>query len=104
MERAIHGPSAAYNDIAAWNWTALTAALGAWDALVLTARTAAELDDALTQATRHQDRLVFIEAVTGKESCIQLAGRTAEDRHSVVIAVCYVVPARRYVRVVQPGA
>ena len=30
--------------------------------------------------------------------------RSAGDRHGVVIAACYVVPARRYARVVQPGA
>ncbi len=29
VERAIHGPEQRYNDIAAWNWTQLPAALGA---------------------------------------------------------------------------
>ncbi len=42
--------------------------------------------------------------VDSQELCIQLARRTANDRHGVVIAACRVVPARRYLHVVQPGA
>jgi hypothetical protein len=34
--------------------------------------------------------------VDSQEFCIQLARRTANDRHGVVIAACCVVPARRY--------
>jgi hypothetical protein len=41
--------------------------------------------------------------VDSQEFCLQLARRTAKDRHAVVIAACCVVPARRYVHVVQPG-
>ena len=79
IERAIHGPRAAYNDIAAWNWAAVPGALGAGDALVLTARTAAELDAALTQAAQAPGRLVFIEAVTGMDDFPELLRRIAED-------------------------
>jgi indolepyruvate decarboxylase len=78
IERAIHGPRAVYNDIAAWNWAAVPAALGA-DALVLTARTAAELDAALAKAAQAPDRLVFIEAVTAMDDFPELLARIAED-------------------------
>jgi TPP-dependent 2-oxoacid decarboxylase len=78
MERAIHGPRAVYNDIAAWNWAAVPAALGAGNAMVLTAQTTAELDAALAQAARHPGRLVFIEAVTGIDDIPELLGRIAE--------------------------
>lgn len=67
VERVIHGARASYNDIAAWNWVALPAALGAPDALIRTAHTAAELDDALTEAATTSERLVFIEAYTGMD-------------------------------------
>jgi len=43
--------------------------------------------------------------VDSQDFCIQLARRrTAQDRHGVVIAACCVVPARRDLHVVQPGA
>ena len=77
VERAIHGPRAAYNDIAAWNWPALPAALGAKDALVTTVRTNLELVDALDAAHRAPDRLVFIEAVTDMDDVPELLRRLA---------------------------
>ncbi|ATL70509.1 alpha-keto acid decarboxylase family protein [Nocardia terpenica] len=64
VERAIHGKRAVYNDIAPWNWSAIPGALGASNALVLHARTAAELDHALAEAALATDRLVFLEVVT----------------------------------------
>lgn len=78
VERAIHGPRAAYNDIAAWNWPALPAALGAKDALVTTVRTNLELVDALDAAHRAPDRLVFIEAVTDMDDVPELLRRLAK--------------------------
>ncbi|KAA0097936.1 alpha-keto acid decarboxylase family protein [Mycolicibacterium sp. P1-18] len=78
VERAIHGPRAAYNDIAAWDWPALPAALGVKDALVTTVRTNQELVDALDAAHRSPDRLVFIEAVTDMDDVPELLRRLAE--------------------------
>lgn len=63
IERAIHGETASYNDIAAWSWTAVPSALGVTDHLAFRARTYGELDDALTAAAAHRDRLVLVEAV-----------------------------------------
>ncbi|MBV9321136.1 MAG: alpha-keto acid decarboxylase family protein [Mycobacterium sp.] len=63
VERAIHGKTAAYNDIVRWNWSQIPAALGVTDHLILRAQTYGELDDALTAAAKHQDRMVLIEAV-----------------------------------------
>ncbi|EUA07573.1 thiamine pyrophosphate enzyme, C-terminal TPP binding domain protein [Mycobacterium kansasii 732] len=63
IERAIHGETAPYNDIAAWSWTAIPRALGVTDHLAFQARTYGELDDALTAAAAHRDRLVLVEAV-----------------------------------------
>lgn len=69
VERAIHGATQPYNDIRAYNWQLLPAALGAaeGEVLMLKVRTAAELLEAarLTQATR--DRLVFIEVIMDKD-------------------------------------
>ncbi|VBA61318.1 alpha-keto acid decarboxylase family protein [Mycobacterium attenuatum] len=63
IERAIHGETAPYNDIAAWSWTDIPSALGVTDHLAFRARTYGELDDALTAAAAHRDRLVLVEAV-----------------------------------------
>ena len=65
VERAIHGLTAAYNDIAPWNWTAV---VRAFDPTGFTrsvaARTAAEVTGAFEQHDRlGGQRLVFIEAV-----------------------------------------
>ena len=78
VERAIHGPRAAYNDIADWDWPALPAALGVKNALVTTVRTNVELVDALDAAHRAADRLVFIEAVTDRDDVPDLLRRLAE--------------------------
>jgi len=65
VERAIHGLTAEYNDIAPWNWTAV---VKAFDPTGFTrsvaARTAAEVTGAFEQHDRLAgQRLVFIEAV-----------------------------------------
>ncbi|MGW1076290.1 alpha-keto acid decarboxylase family protein [Streptomyces sp. NPDC002537] len=73
VERAIHGPRAAYNDIAAWDYTALPAAFGAADcSLALRAVNGNEFDAALQAARAHLDKLVLIEAVLGKDDAPEL--------------------------------
>ncbi|OBC16423.1 indolepyruvate decarboxylase [Mycobacterium sp. 852013-50091_SCH5140682] len=66
VERAIHGATAEYNDITAWHWSDLPAALGVADALTFRVSTCGELDDALTAAAATGDRMVFIEAVLAR--------------------------------------
>ena len=63
VERAIHGESAYYNDIAGWRWTDLPRVLGAHNALAVRVSTYGELDDALSAAAAAQDQMVLIEAV-----------------------------------------
>lgn len=63
IERAIHGPTAPYNDIVNWSWTDIPDALGVKNHLVFRAHTYGELDDALTAAAEQQDRMVLVEAV-----------------------------------------
>jgi indolepyruvate decarboxylase len=79
VERVIHGPRAVYNDIAAWDWSAVPTALGAPDALVLRAATPAELTLALERADRTTDRMVFIEVRTGMDDAPELLHRLAES-------------------------
>jgi alpha-keto-acid decarboxylase len=66
VERAIHGVTEEYNDIAAWRWADLPAALGITDALTFRVSTYGELDDALTAAAATPDRMVFIEAMLAR--------------------------------------
>ena len=63
VERAIHGETAPYNDIARWKWTDLPAALGVTNHLAFRAQTYGELDEALTAAAEHRDGMVFVEVV-----------------------------------------
>ncbi|MEV6287320.1 thiamine pyrophosphate-binding protein [Kribbella sp. NPDC051770] len=77
IERAINGPRAAYNDIAPWNWHTVAAAMTADQALLLTARTALELDEALAEADAAPDRLVFLEVHTGIDDIPPLLARIA---------------------------
>jgi indolepyruvate decarboxylase len=63
VERAIHGETAPYNDIASWSWTDIPHALGVANNLAFRAQTYGELDDALTAAAENQDRMVFVEVV-----------------------------------------
>jgi len=51
VERLIRSPQAAYQEIHAWDWTRLPAALGASDAFVATVHTEGELDAALRSAS-----------------------------------------------------
>ena len=68
VERAIHGPTKRYNDIAQWQWTQLPYVLGGTSGLVTTefVTTRAELDAALARAAGNPDRLTLIEAVTAE--------------------------------------
>jgi len=63
VERAIHGVTAPYNDIASWSWTDMPNALGVGNYVAFRAHTYGELDDALTAAAEHKDRMVLVEAV-----------------------------------------
>jgi alpha-keto-acid decarboxylase len=63
VERAIHGKTAPYNDIAGWNWTEIPKALGVAKHLAFRAENYGELDDALTAAAQRQDRMVLVEVV-----------------------------------------
>ncbi|MFE3258901.1 alpha-keto acid decarboxylase family protein [Nocardia sp. NPDC059091] len=67
IERAIHGPAAPYNEIAPWRWPELPHAFGGDDESVLTLRatTVGELQHCLNAATDEQDRLVFLQVITG---------------------------------------
>ena len=66
VERAIHGRTRGYNDIAPWNWAALPAALGGGDrAHGVRVTGAAALGDALARAREDDHRLTLVEAVTG---------------------------------------
>ncbi len=62
VERAIHGATQRYNDIAPWNWSLLPQAMGAGThSLTLRADTAEALATALMTAAK-ADCLVFLEA------------------------------------------
>lgn len=75
VERAIHGATARYNDVAAWNYTALPAAFGAGDhALTERATTGDELSTALSRAAaaHRAGRVALVEAVLDREDTPQL--------------------------------
>ena len=80
VERAIHGPTKAYNDIAPWRWTSLPAAFGAAPGAHQTFRvtTGRELAAALAAAEVHPDRLTLIEAVTAELDVPDLLTRVAQ--------------------------
>lgn len=75
VERAIHGETAPYNDIASWSWTDIPHALGVANHLAFRAQTYGELDDALTAAAEHQDRMVFVEVVLPRLEIPRLLGK-----------------------------
>ena len=67
VERAIHGPEQRYNDIAAWNWTQLPAALGADENEILCEQVCSPT--ALAQTLKQvnaESRLSLIEVVLPK--------------------------------------
>lgn len=79
VERAIHGETAYYNDIAGWRWTDLPAVLGVRDALVFRVTTYGELDDALAAAESAKDRLVLVEAVVPRMDIPPLLAELAQS-------------------------
>lgn len=77
VERAIHGPTAPYNDIARWNWGAVPAALGATaGTLVHRVVTASELDAALSACETRPGELALIEVVLDPFDVPELMTRT----------------------------
>jgi TPP-dependent 2-oxoacid decarboxylase len=58
VERAIHGADAAYNDIAEWDWVALTRALGA-----ASARRVSSTDDLRTALSSARDAAAGVHVV-----------------------------------------
>lgn len=83
VERMIHGKTAPYNDIVRWSWAEIPRALGVTNHLAFRAQTYGELDDALTAAADHQDRMVLIEAVVPRldvpDLLAELAKPTSAD-------------------------
>lgn len=71
VERAIQSPDAIYQDIPAWDWTALPGALGVHDAAVARARTTRELAAALEPAG-DPTRTVFVEVVLPRDDAPRL--------------------------------
>jgi TPP-dependent 2-oxoacid decarboxylase len=78
VERAIHGRDAYYNNIVAWHWQDLPKALGANNVLAYRAQTYGELEDALSAAAGHRDRMVLIEAVLARLDVPPLLTELAE--------------------------
>ncbi|WP_432509976.1 alpha-keto acid decarboxylase family protein [Kineococcus sp. SYSU DK001] len=77
VERAIRSPEAVYQDVVAWDWTKLPAALGAPRTPVFRARTPAELCDVLGKVRADPDHAAFVELVLPRDdapdSLLQLA-------------------------------
>ena len=83
-ERKIGHPSAGYNDIPAWDWTALPAALSpAMRPLAMRTASRRGLDKALRDAHRHAGRPIVIEAVLERDDAppllTELSRRLAAD-------------------------
>ena len=73
VERAIHGPDEAYNDIPRWDWTAAPAFFAPdADAVACRAETVGALRTALAEAREHPGRLAIIAAVVPRDDCPQL--------------------------------
>lgn len=81
VERAIHGETAPYNDIVGWNWTQVPGTLGVTNHLAFRARTYGELDDALTAAAEHKDRMVFVEVVLPRLEIPPLLAQLVGNMH-----------------------
>ncbi|MCQ4360759.1 alpha-keto acid decarboxylase family protein [Mycobacterium gordonae] len=81
VERAIHGETAPYNDIVGWNWTQVPGTLGVANHLVFRAQSYGELDDALTAAAEHKDRMVFVEVVLPRLEIPPLLAQLVGNMH-----------------------
>lgn len=78
VERAIHGATAVYNDIATWDWQTVPAALGASRALTFRAETEAQLTRALGDAEEAEGCLVVIEVILPELDAPDLLLQVAE--------------------------
>ena len=78
VERAIHSRDAYYNNIVAWRWQDLPKALGANNVLAYRAQTYGQLQDALSSAAAHRDRMILIEAVVPRLDVPPLLTELAE--------------------------
>ena len=84
VERAIHGPTQPYNDIARWDWTLLPAAFGGTEVMATRATTTDELRAALDLADNRPDGITVIQAVVSRDdvpplldSLTRVLGRTS---------------------------
>lgn len=76
IERAVHDPTAAYNDIARWNWQHIPVAFGAGEsARVATVRTHGELEAVLEECAAGTPRLTFVEVVMDAQDYPRLLGK-----------------------------
>ncbi|MFW0118943.1 alpha-keto acid decarboxylase family protein [Rothia sp. P5764] len=66
IERSIHGVTASYNDITAYDWSKIPGAFGGREdnTVILRAATIREFDEACHLARETRDKLVFVEVVT----------------------------------------
>jgi alpha-keto-acid decarboxylase len=76
IERAIGDPAAFYNDIPAWNWQLIPAALGT-GATVSSAATVGQLDAALASTAADSGRIRFIEALLDRDDVPAMLGGLA---------------------------
>ncbi|GIF14205.1 alpha-keto acid decarboxylase family protein [Actinoplanes teichomyceticus] len=83
IERALQSPDAGYNDVAAWDWSYLAAALTGDKVEYRLARTAAELRHALDVAGSTTDSPVLIEAELGARDTPPLLRALAERNDSL---------------------
>ncbi|MCL2893950.1 alpha-keto acid decarboxylase family protein [Brenneria tiliae] len=86
IERAIHGPQQRYNDIAAWNWTLLPAALGGDSDNILSRQTTtpSQLAETLDEINR-RPRLALVEVVLPQmdmPDLLQAVSQSLERRNS----------------------
>ncbi|AKN16171.1 alpha-keto acid decarboxylase family protein [Mycobacterium haemophilum] len=85
IERAIHGETAPYNDIASWRWTDIPSALGVANHSAFRAETYGELDEAFTVAAERKDQMVLVEVVVPRldlPGLLTALTRPARDAHS----------------------
>lgn len=86
IERAVHDPTAPYNDIAQWSWQDIPAAFGAGEnARVIRATTHGELEEALEECSSGTPQLTFVEVVVDAHDYPRLLAKLsaflAEQRH-----------------------
>ncbi|MFB9377100.1 alpha-keto acid decarboxylase family protein [Kineococcus gynurae] len=72
VERAIASPEAVYQDVLAWNWTQLPAALGAPATAVFRAATSADLTKVLAERRADPQRPALIEVVLPRDDAPEL--------------------------------